>query len=188
MKNKIKADLQRLFSSWVGDTSSGGGDGTVSTRTTGLAQMTFYPSLVLMCFSIVQFFSFAGQICFRSDVNTNNLYLLIFTTDGYSPTICHCRTWEQWRQSNDTIQATVQSMTFIAIFPRVLQRKQLNTNRMETVVDICFISDRWQSCSMVMNRGFFVRKSVIHFVWSEWTWGPSLVWWSQLTPSPPAYT
>ena len=137
---------------------------------------------------VFQFFSFAGQICFRSDVNTNNLYLLIFTTDGYSPTICHCRTWEQWRQSNDTIQATVQSMTFIAIFPRVLQRKQLNTNRMETVVDICFISDRWQSCSMVMNRGFFVRKSVIHFVWSEWTWGPSLVWWSQLTPSPPAYT
>ena len=59
MKNKIKADLQRLFSSWVGDTSSGGGDGTVSTRTTGLAQRTFYPSLVLMWFSIVQFFSFA---------------------------------------------------------------------------------------------------------------------------------
>ena len=55
---------------------------------------------------VAQFFSFTGQICFRSDVNTNYLYLLIFSTDVATPPFVIVRWWEQWRQSNDKTRAT----------------------------------------------------------------------------------
>ena len=125
---------------------------------------------------VVQCFSFAGQICFRSDVNTNYLYLLMFTTDVSSATICHCQPWEQWRQSNDMTQATAQSMTFIAIF---LQLDEWNNWKLQYWLQVQPIV-----VDLVMYGRVFVRKSIIHLVWSEWTCGPSLVWGSQLTPSP----
>ena len=87
---------------------------------------------------VVQFFSFTGQICFRSDVNTNNLYLLIFTTDVSAPPFVIVRPENNEDRAMTRHKLQPNQWRLLLFFLQFYKWKQLNTNRMEIAVFASF--------------------------------------------------